>query len=378
MVNAFFIRLLYLFFLTIVYGGFVHPGSSSTEPKILDVRKSLTRLSLSDLLLFDTHAFVGFYLYYRSVSGLRSARASILRFRGLGDSSLMSYRVRALPSFLKKFLSSFTLFALATLVLVYAKLAVELVPLAKLLFSWGSLFFFSYLLVSGFVFFLKRYAFGRFTTVISRFWKRSFSIFWLLEGYVFACFIYLTLNSSSEVLYFYDYQSIFKTHLFSFRLFFFKLTAISMLMLLTFFLVGNLSFLKESSISLLGTLVSSLLLYIFWVEFLQFFHFASFVEFFSWSPSGESLEWSLESEGRKSRIANNYVLVCVGAKFLHLIVIVLMWFFSFNRMLERPDSREYLLSANLQNFVIMYMLNWIAMYPWFKFIFRKYMSSAYF
>lgn len=114
---------------------------------------------------------------------------------------------------------------------------------------------------------------------------------------------------------------------------------------------------KESSIVFLGTLVSCLLVYILWVEFLQFFHFVSFSEFYTWSFSSESLEWALESESRKSRTVNNYVMVCVSAKFLHLVLIVMMWFFSLNRMLERPDSREGLLSANLQNFVIMYLIN---------------------
>lgn len=75
------------------------------------------------------------------------------------------------------------------------------------------------------------------------------------------------------------------------------------------------------------------------------------------------MEWVLESETRKSRTVNNYVMLCVGAKFLHLVLIVLMWVFSVNRLIERPDSREYLISANLQNFVIMYALNWLFMYP---------------
>jgi hypothetical protein len=90
------------------------------------------------------------------------------------------------------------------------------------------------------------------------------------------------------------------------------------------------------------------------------------------------MEWALESETRKSRTVNNYVMLCVGAKFLHLVLIVLMWVFSVNRLIERPDSREYLISANLQNFVIMYALNWLFMYPWFKFLAKKYMMVPYF
>lgn len=307
-----------------------------------------------------------------------SGRATVRGYGILETLSLVSGSQRESLGFIAKFFSLFGLALIAGLFLVYSRLASELVPLAKLLFAWLSLFFFVYLLISGFVFFLKRYAFGRFTTVISRFWKRSFSIFWLLESYTLACFVYLTLNSSSEVLYFYDYQSLFKTHLFSFRLFFFKLLATTALVTLVYFLVGNLSLVKEGTVAFIGSAVSALLVYIFWVEFLQFFHFVSFCEFYTWSFSSDSLEWALESESRRARTVNNYVMVCVGAKFFHLVLIVLMWFFSFNRLLERPDSREYLLSANLQNFVIMYLLNWLFMYPWLKFIARKFMFTPYF
>ena len=167
--NALIIRLIYLFILLLVYGGFVRPDSKKAPLDFLDVRKSLTRLRVSDLILFDTHAFVSFYVYYRSLSNLKSARVSLASLSGQLSSSLLSDRPKALPLAAKRFLSTFSLFILSALALVYSKLALELVPLAKVFFSWGSLFFFSYLLISGFVFFLKRYAFGRFTTIISRF-----------------------------------------------------------------------------------------------------------------------------------------------------------------------------------------------------------------
>ena len=279
--------------------------------------------------------------------------------------------------FFKLFLISFFIFIFITLTFLYIQLALEVLPLAKILFAWLSIFFFLYLLLSGFVFFLKRYNFSKFTTIISRFWKRSFNLFWLLEGFVFLCFIYLTFNSSSEVLYFYDYQSLFKTHLFSFRIFFFKLLLITAVILCIFFLLGSYNFLKPSIVSFYILIISSMVLYITWVEFIQFFHFINFCDYFTWNYNADSYEWVLENEFRKTRIVNNYILVCVVAKFWHLIIIVLIWFFSANRILENTDSHEYLLSANLQNFIILYLLNWISMYPWFKYILRKYLNITY-
>ena len=244
--------------------------------------------------------------------------------------------------YFKFFFISFFLLVSSAFVFLYIQLSLEVLPLAKIFFTWLSFFFFIYLLLSGFVFFLKRYNFSKFTTVISRFWKRSFNLFWLLEGFIFVCFIYLTLNSSSEITYFYDYQSLFKTHLFSFRIFFFKLLLITAIISLAFFLLGSFEFLKPSAVSFYVLAISALLLYITWTEFTQFFHFISFCDYFTWTYNLDNYEWSLESESRKTRIINNYVLVCVVAKFWHLIIIVLIWFFSANRILENSDSREYL------------------------------------
>ena len=74
---------------------------------------------------------------------------------------------------------------------------------------------FFYWLVSGFVFFFKKYQYRYFTSAIQRFWRRSFTIFWAIEGCIFVIFLYLTLNANQEPVYMYDNSQIYKTHLFS-------------------------------------------------------------------------------------------------------------------------------------------------------------------
>jgi len=341
------------------------------------------RLGLKKITASPTPPLCSLYfLYFLGYLGLRKRISTnfffkISRFREEFLSKKIYYFYGAGFYFFKLFALKFFFFFLSVAVFLYTQLALEVLPLAKIFFTWLSVFFFLYLLLSGFVFFLKRYNFSKFTTIISRFWKRSFSIFWLLEGFIFVCFIYLTFNSSSEVLYFYDHQALFKSHLFSFRIFFFKLLLITAIILLVYYLLGSFEFLKPGTCSLFIMLISALVLYITWVEFTQFFHFINFCDYFTWNYNADSYEWVLENEFRKTRIVNNYVLVCVVAKFWHLIIIVLIWFFSANRLLENSDSREYLFSANLQNFIILYLLNWIAMYPWFKFILRKYLNISY-
>jgi len=333
-------------------------------------------------IFFNTSGFVYFYVYLSLFNFKKNYLNYVFYknnlFKGVNNLKKNNFYFTGFGFFFfRLFFMSFFFFLISVLVFLYVQLALEVLPLAKIFFAWLSIFFFLYLLLSGFVFFLKRYNFSKFTTIISRFWKRSFNIFWLLEGFIFVCFIYLTLNSSSEVLYFYDYQALFKLHLFSFRLFFFKLLLVSGIILCVYFLLGSSNFLKPSVVSFYILIISSAVLYVTWIEFTQFFHFISFCDYFTWNYSADSFEWTLENEFRKTRIVNNYVLVCVVAKFWHLIIIVLIWFFSANRLLESGGSHEYLLSANLQNFIILYLLNWIAMYPWFKYILRKYLNVSY-
>ncbi len=79
-------------------------------------------------------------------------------------------------------------------------------------FVIGMLYFW---LMSGFNFFLKRYQFGKFTSQIQRFWKRTNMCFWLIEGFLILLFFYYFLNSSQEPMYMYDYSSLNQEYLLS-------------------------------------------------------------------------------------------------------------------------------------------------------------------
>ena len=66
------------------------------------------------------------------------------------------------------------------------------------------------------------------------------------------------------------------------------------------------------------------------------------------------------------------------AKFWHLIFIYVFWVFFILRTNELQRYRYPLLSANLQNFIILYIMCWLFMYPWFKYYVRKYMDYTYY
>nr|YP_010183554.1 Ymf68-like protein [Paramecium gigas]QVG61503.1 Ymf68-like protein [Paramecium gigas] len=224
--------------------------------------------------------------------------------------------------------------------------------------------------------FLKKYSYNKYTEALQRFWKRSFSIFWLLEGFIFAAFIFLTFNASNEVIFSYDPQFFFKLHLFSWRIFIFKLTYNLWILLLIWYLTSKTK--RDISDIFILHIISAIIIYLFFIEFCQFFHFLNHSNYSIWTFTFENHELALESDFRKSRISNNYVLICAIAKFWHVIFIFFTWFFFFSKFFESNTSRDYMLATNLQNFLILYLLNLICMYPWIKNMFRFYLNDTFY
>jgi hypothetical protein len=255
---------------------------------------------------------------------------------------------------------------------------IRLLPFNKIVFSWILVSMFIYWLMSGFVFFVKKYQYGRFTSVIQRFWKRTYVLFWILEAVVFSVFFYLTLNASAEPVYMYDQIRIYKSHLFSWRYFLIKLIPSTLVILLGYYLLLSLKwnlFNKQNTVVLTITL---LLLYILWLEFYQFFHIVNFFGNINWAFDYDEYIWSLDIDSRRTRLANNYIAICLLLKFWHFVFIFLFWVFFVLRVNEIGRIRYPLLVANVQNFIIIYMMSWAYMYPWFKFIFRKYLDVPYY
>jgi hypothetical protein len=255
---------------------------------------------------------------------------------------------------------------------------IRLLPFSKVLIEWLLIVMFLYWLLSGFVFFIKKYQFSKFTSVIQRFWKRSFILFWLIEGGVFLCFFYLTMNASEEPVYMYDQMKIYKQHLFSWRWFLLKLIPSVLVILLTYYLQLMLKwnvFYKQSSIVLTITII---LLYILWLEFYQFFHIINFYGNLNWVYEPDDFLWNLEIEFRRTRLFNNYIAICLLAKFWHLVFIFVFWVFFVLRINEIRRIRHPLLAANYQNFIFLYVMTWLYMSPWLKFTFRKQLDNPYY
>jgi len=255
---------------------------------------------------------------------------------------------------------------------------IRLLPFNKIIFEWILVIMFLYWLMSGFVFFIKKYQYSKFTSVIQRFWKRTYILFWLIESGVFLVFFYITLNAPEEPVYMYDQIKLFKTHLFSWRLFLIKLVPVITLIILSYYLILSIKWTTFSKQVPILVAITLTLIYVFWLEFYQFFHIINFYENLVWSFDADEFLWNLDAEFKRTRIVNNVVTICLLAKFWHLVFIFVFWIFFMLRINEIGRVRYALLAANSQNFIILYMMSWLYMYPWLKFAFRRHLETQYY
>ena len=270
---------------------------------------------------------------------------------------------------IKLWVPSFMLFVL----IVYYSLACRLLPFLKITIGWFLVFMLFYWLISGFVFFVKRYRYGKFTSAIQRFWRRSLIIFWLIESSLFIVFIYLLFNASQEPVFMYDFIQLQKTRLYSWKFFLYKIFLVYLIIMCTYFLLLSIKWNVRTKINYLLIIITLLLTYVLWTEFYQFFYTLNWYGEICWIFDIEDRTWYAESTFKRARIVNHYVTICIIAKFWHIVFIYIYWVFFLLRFIETGSISYVAVSTNLQNFLILYFMNWLLMYPWLKKIFRKFL-----
>jgi len=264
------------------------------------------------------------------------------------------------------------------LLFVYYSFFLKSLPFSKIFMGYilvGNMF---YLLFSGFVFFIKKYQYRLYTSVIQRFWRRTLIIFWAIEGSLFTVFVYLIFNASQEPVYVYDNIQVYKTHFYSWRFFLIKIILSSLLIILTYMLLLSIKWNTFSKTNNLALFITVILLYVAWLEFYQLFHLMNCYGTTNWIYDFSEHLWNLELEFKRTRIVNHYVTIGLVAKFWHVVFAVVFWIFFLLRGLESSRYRYPLLAANLQNFLIIYIMSWLYMYPWFKYVVRKALDMPYF
>lgn len=307
----------------------------------------------------------GFYMLFNPSESIKSVFKKHLVFfwSGLG--------------YFLNFFSKWFLPLLLSFIFVYYSLIIKSLPLNKVLFVWTALFMTVYWIISGFVFFYKKYQYAKFTSIIQRFWKRTLILFWLIEGGLLIVFVFLTINSTWYLYNVVDQTQIFKTHFFSWRLFLLKIFPVTFLIVISYIFLINNKWQSLNKNTFLLILITGLLLYITWNEFYQFFHLMNYYGQSTWLYDTTIRLWVINPDMKKTSQTNHLVSLLLILKFWHVLFILGVWLFLVLRSDESGRIRYPLVAGNILNFIMLYLLTWVYMYPWFKWFFRRYFSYSY-
>lgn len=239
----------------------------------------------------------------------------------------------------------------------------------------GLLFFW---LMSGFNFFLKRYRFGKFTASIQRFWKRTNSYFWLIEGFLFILFFYYYLNSSQEVLYMFDESNLNQTFLLSPKIFYTNLILLILLITYSYYILHNLVNYTYKQLLTHLTIVTLGIIYIFLLECYQFYYVLTFFFENIWSFDEENVLWTLNTDTPKIRLKQQYFLLALIAKYWHFLFIFFSWLFLVIKSYEQKRIYYNLFSLNVQNLMLLLLLNTLFITNWIKWLLRRFYDISYY
>lgn len=245
---------------------------------------------------------------------------------------------------------------------------------ARLVFNWFVLVLFSYTLFFSLILLFKKSKLSKYTTIISRFWKRTLAIFWALEGFLFIFFMYATLNTSQEVIFYIDqsffiknFQNSWKTVLSFFGLIYFSIFIIKLLNLINnHYLASN---------NLYKPIIFGFFIYFLYIEYAQFFYVISSYGAADWIF--DNLSWVLDVDNSKIRTYLHYVNLCVILKFWHFYLI--MFYFIFLALNDSPlkDISTSTLNGLTQNIIIYFILSVIMYMYWFKHFFKIVLAEVY-
>jgi hypothetical protein len=213
-----------------------------------------------------------------------------------------------------------------------------------------------------------------------RFWRRSFSIFWALEGFLFVVFLYLTILANQEPFFMYDNIEFFKNYTYPWRFFLTENSIVLAIIAMSYYMLVRIKDVTVRKLYIGIYIVTILYIYLTYIEFYQFYYTVSFYNPTLWVFDYEDNKWTIELEttqSRRTRVMLHFVTICLIAKFWHFVFIVVFWAFSVSKWVELNSVSYQLMGANLQNGIILYLLNWVVMFPWLKVVFRKFLYRHY-
>lgn len=243
---------------------------------------------------------------------------------------------------------------------------------------WTIFGFLGFWLFSSFNFFLKRYRFGKFTSAIQRFWKRTNTYFWIIEGFMFSLFFYYYLNSSAEPVYMYDESNLNQQFLPSLTASYQSYLLLLFIFFYTLYLLLALPTFKSTQQIFHLTVMTLCYTYIYLLENYQVYYILTSFYENHWIYDAEQLLWSLEIEIPRIRTKQQYFLIALILKYWHFVFIYLSWLFVVMKTYEKKQISYILLGLSSQNVLILFFLNILFNAQWGKFLIKRFSETAYY
>ena len=264
------------------------------------------------------------------------------------------------------------------LIYVYVMYTIYNLVYIKFFFIWYLFIILLLLLFSGFIFFLKRYKYSKFTSQIQRFWKRAYICFWLVETCWFLIFFYLLITTSDEPIFMQNIFNNFKTHLLSWRGFIRMTFVFTILMLLSNNFINFLNYSIYQKQLLFILIMFIIILFIGFWEFYQFAYIITHYNNYIWQYNVSNNALELQLEIPKLKPINHYLNICLLIKFWHFLFIFLSFLFFVSKVLEKKKISYVFFSMQNQNFIFLYIMNTLCMYSWVKLSFKRTFTKPYF
>lgn len=361
------------------------PQLSKKAKKIIKMLQELFIFVKLDVEIpFDTMSDKEILVYYEQTKRNRNPKEMFNKVRRLpiffkykiDENILMNIFIKNILVFYNFFKTTLIALTLSVLYFIYTLFFFK-IQFLKQLSVWfviGMLYFW---LMSGFNFFVKRYQFGKFTSQIQRFWKRTNNAFWLIEGFLILLFFYYYLNSSQEPLYMYDYSAINQEFLVSLQVIFINIVLLSVVIYFMYFTLIRLNSNSWTQINIYLVIISVFIFFSFFVETYQFYYIISSFNERLWVFNEEENLWVIDIENPIMRTKHQYLFVCLIAKYWHFLFIFLSWIFFLIKSYEKRKVTYVLFGANLQNMVLLYVLNFACYIQWVKWLYRRFFDLPY-
>jgi len=288
------------------------------------------------------------------------------------------YKLPLFFFYIFKFFKNFLVAFIIIIIFINYSFFVFKLPFLKTLSLWFLLGFFGLYFFSTFNFFIKRYKYGKYTSAVQRFWKRAFMCFWLIEGFFFIILIYYLFNASGEPLFGYDTFGLYTWQLLSVKNFIFNSFFIVFIIHLFIFLIINIKFISLRKNIYLFLALTVGYLYLLFSESYQCYYILNFYIEYTWSYSEDDSTWELTYDIPRTRNKNHYLTFIIIAKFWHYVFIFISWIFFLMKTLELNRIRYSFLSMNFQNIIFFYIMSWIYLYSWLKWVLRRFFDQSYY